>query len=109
MKKNIECKQSLQNLSKKANVTQLKSKCNWYDNREKSTKFFLNLEKCCTNQGCLCTIIVNKEELNDSQQINDVLYNFYQTLFKEKLFLFEECLQNFLYKVSLNFIKIKPL
>ena len=109
MKKNIECKQSLQNLSKKANVTQLKSKCNWYDNREKSTKFFLNLEKCCTNQGCLRTIIVNKEELNDSQQINDVLYNFYQTLFKEKLFLFEECLQNFLYKVSLNFIKIKPL
>ena len=44
--------------------------------------------------------IENKKELNDSQQINDALYNFYQTLFKEKLSILEECIQNSLDKVN---------
>ena len=52
-------------------------------------------------QVCLSTIIVNKKKLIDSQRINDALYNFYQSLFKEKLFLSEKCIQNFLDKVSL--------
>ena len=63
---------------------------------------FLNLAKYRATQGCLCTIISNKKELNNSQQINDVLYNFYQILFKEKLSLLEECIQSFLDKVSLS-------
>ena len=42
---------------------------------------------------------MNKEELNDSQQINDALYNFCDALFKEKLSLSEECIQSFLYNV----------
>ena len=41
-------------------------------------------------------------ELNNSQQIYDALYNFYQTLFKEKLSFSEECIQSFLDKVSLS-------
>ena len=52
-------------------------------------------------QGCLRAIIVNKKVLNDSQQTNDALYNFYQTRFKEKLSKSEEYIQNFLDKVSL--------
>ena len=52
-------------------------------------------------QVCLSTIIVNKKKLIDSQRINDALYNFYQSLFKEKLSLSEKCIQNFLDKVSL--------
>ena len=52
-------------------------------------------------QVCLLTIIVNKKKLIDSQRINDALYNFYQSLFKEKLSLSEKCIQNFLDKVSL--------
>ena len=52
---------------------------------EKLTKFFLNLEKHHATQVCLHTVIVNKKELNNSQQVNDALYNFYQALFKEKL------------------------
>ena len=46
-------------------------------------------------------VIMNKKELNYSQQINDALYNFYQILFKEKLSLLEECIQSFLDKVTL--------
>ena len=40
-------------------------------------------------------------ELNDSEQINDALYNFYLTLFKEKLSISEECILSFLDKLSL--------
>ena len=44
---------------------------------------------------------MNKKELNDSEQINDVLYNLYQALFKKELSLSEEGIQSFLDKVSL--------
>ena len=38
-------KQKLQNIyTKKVNGIRIRSKCNWYENGEKSTKFFLNLE-----------------------------------------------------------------
>ena len=43
---------------------------------------------------------MNKKELNDSQQINDALYNLYQTVFKEKLLISEECTQSFLAYVN---------
>ena len=43
---------------------------------------------------------MNKNELNHSQQINDALYNFYQSLFKEKPSLLEECIKSFLDEVS---------
>ena len=93
----LECKQKLQNIhTKKVNDIS-----NYYENGEKSTKFLLNLEKYRATQGCLRTIVVNKKELNNSQQINDALYNFYQTLFLNKLSLSEEWIQSFLHKVSL--------
>ena len=39
----LECKQKLQNIyNKKVNGIRIRSKCNWYENGEKSTKFFLN-------------------------------------------------------------------
>ena len=85
---------------KKVNGIRIRSKCNWYINGENSTNLFLNLEKYRATQGCLRTIIMNKKELSDSQQINDALYNSYQTLFKEKLFKSEEYIQSFLDKVS---------
>ena len=88
-------------IPKKINGIRIRSKCDWYENGDKSTKFFLNLEKYRATQGCLRTIIVNKKEINDPRQINDALYNFYQTLFKEKLSISKECIQSFLDKVSL--------
>ena len=44
---------------------------------------------------------MNKKELNNSQQINDALCNYYQTLFLNKLSKLEEFIQSFLDKVSL--------
>ena len=44
---------------------------------------------------------MNKKELSGCQQINYALYNFFQTLFKEKLSILEEYIQSFLDKVYL--------
>ena len=55
-------------IPKKINGIRIRSKCDWYENGEKSTKFFLNLEKYSATQGCLRTIIVNKKEINDSRK-----------------------------------------
>ena len=42
------CKQQLDAMYKeKARGIKIRSKCNWYELGEKSTKFFLNLEKHC--------------------------------------------------------------
>ena len=35
----------------KTNGITIRSKCNWYEHREKSSKFFLNLEKPCAVQN----------------------------------------------------------
>ena len=43
---------------------------------------------------------MNKKELNDSREINDALYSFYRTPFKEKLSISEEFIHSFLDKVS---------
>ena len=46
----LECKQKLQNIYiKKVNGIRIRSKCNRYENGEKSTKFFLNLEHVSCN------------------------------------------------------------
>ena len=37
----------------------LRSKCDWYEQGEKSTKFFLNLEKQRGNQNRIRKLIVN--------------------------------------------------
>ena len=37
----LECKDQLETIyTKKANGIKIRSKCNWYENGEKSTKFF---------------------------------------------------------------------
>ena len=60
----IEYKQRLSTIySNKVNAIRIRSKCDWYESREKSTKFFLNLEKTCSSQGVVRSILKNKIEI----------------------------------------------
>ena len=68
---------------------------------EKSTKFFRNLQKYRAAQGSLHTIIFSAKKINEPQEISNVLYDFYQTLFKGKFSLSEESIQSFLDILSL--------
>ena len=41
----------------------IRSKCDWYENGEKSTEFFSNLEKKRENQNQICNLINNSRNL----------------------------------------------
>ena len=43
----------------------LKSKCDWYEQGKKPTKFFLNLVKQRGNQKGIRKLIVNEKEINN--------------------------------------------
>ena len=46
-----------------AEGVRLRRKCDWYEQDEKSTKFFLNLEKQQGNQNRIRKLIVNEKEI----------------------------------------------
>ena len=63
----MEYKERLNTIySKKGNGIRIKSKCDWYENGEKSTKFFLNLKKSRSSQGVVRSILKNKIEVKKS-------------------------------------------
>ena len=60
----------------------IRSKCEWYEDGEKSLKFFLNLEKRCGAQNRVRKLIVKEKEITDPKESNN-LKVFYETLFKQ--------------------------
>ena len=66
-----------------AEGVRLRSKCDWYEQGEKSTKFFLNLEKQRDNQNRIRKLIVNEKEINNETEILNQIKLFYETLFQK--------------------------
>ena len=62
------------------------STCSWYEHGEKSSKFFLNLEKQRAVNGLLKKVIVNDREISTPLELNREIYEFYQKLFKKSVF-----------------------
>ena len=54
----------------------------WYEEGEKSSKFFLKLEKRRGFQGQIIKLIVNNQESTDQNKIQNELLYFYETLFR---------------------------
>ena len=54
---------SWRNIWKKAEGTRIRSKCLFYEEGEKSLKFFLNLKNCRGIQGQIWKLIVNNQEI----------------------------------------------
>ena len=79
----VSCKGKLDQFYKgKANGIRIRSKCNWYEYGEKSTKFFLNLEKTGAHQNKIRNILINGKEITDQKEVNNELFGFYNNLFK---------------------------
>ena len=66
-----------------AEGVRLRSKCDWYEQGEKSTKFFLNLEKQRGNQNRIRKLIANEKEINSETEILNQIKLFYETLFQK--------------------------
>ena len=61
-----------------------RSKCDWYEHTEKSTKFFLNLEKQRGAQNIIKKLIADDKEITDQTHILEYIREFYETLFKKR-------------------------
>ena len=70
---------------KKAKGIRIRSKCNWYEHGEKSTKFFLNFEKHRAIQSQIHSVIINRDEITDQDEINKQIFSFYQSLFSRQV------------------------
>ena len=80
------CKQQLDEIyARKAKGIKIRSKCNWYEHGEKSTKRFLNLEKNRAIQSQIHSVISNQDAITDQDKINKQMFSFYQSLFSRKV------------------------
>ena len=60
----------------------IRSKCDWYEHGEKSTKFFLNLEKQGGSQNTIKKLVIDDKEMTEQAHILEHIRQFYETLFK---------------------------
>ena len=67
-----------------AQRTRIRSKCDWYEHGEKSTIFFLNLEKQQGSQNTLKKLVVDDKEITDQTHILEHIREFYETFFKKR-------------------------
>ena len=82
----------------------LRSKCQVYEEGEKSTKFFLGLEKIKAINGTIDMVMgENNNEINDYQGILKEIKNFYTSLFTKKQL---DGSDNIVFLESLNLPKI---
>ena len=96
-------------IQKKANGIRIRSKCIWYKSGEKSSKFFLNLEKTCAKQGHLRKILVNENEIQGQREVDTHLYLFFKNLFTQKLSVCEENVTKFPDQISLPKLNIEQI
>ena len=64
----------------------IRSKCDWYEHGEKSTKFFLNLAKKRGNQNQICKLIIDEKEIDGDVEILKKIESFDKTIFKSQSF-----------------------
>ena len=84
---------------KKTEGARIRSKCLWYEEGEKLSKFFLNLEKRRGIQGQIRKPIVNNQEITHQNKIQNELLFFYETLFRNTSANTSEDCQSFLNEV----------
>ena len=97
----IETNEKLDKIyQEKTNGIRIRSKCNWYEHGEKSSKFFLNLEKSRAVQNQIRNVLIDNIEINNQKDINKELYLYYKNLFNERQHLSEHDINNFLNTVS---------
>ena len=79
-----KCKRDLEEIYDNiAEGIRTRSSCQWYEEGEKSSKFFLNLGKFNGTQSQIRKIIVNDQEVTEPNKIINEIRNFYESCFKE--------------------------
>ena len=98
----IDCRNKLDKIyEQKINSARIRSKCNWYQFGEKSSNFFLNLQKPRSTQSTIRNITKDKKNLTCHKKINQELFDFYKALFSENLNVSKNEIMEFLNLVSI--------
>ena len=98
----IEHKNNLENIyQKKVNGLRIRSKSEWYEHGEKSSKFFLNLEKSRAAQSQIRHLLSNGKETTDQKEILQELYSFYKELFTQNHQSSKNGIMNYLNKIEI--------
>ena len=61
----------------------LRSKCEWVEDGEKNTKFFLNLEKKNADNKLICKLEKDDKVIADQTEISNEIFDYYKTLYTE--------------------------
>ena len=78
----------------------IRSKCSWYEKGEKSTKYFLNLEKHGKSMTQVRKLRKDENEITDLSIINNELKQFYINLYSKKSLMTEEQCMDIISEVS---------
>ena len=96
------CKLELENIyDKKADGAKIRSKCGRYQNGEKPTKIFLNLEKQKAINTAIRHLIDDDKKITDHKEINVCICKFYKNLFKKNVSKSESEKESFLKNIAL--------
>ena len=87
----------------------IRSRCQWYEEGEKSSKFFLNLEKFNVVQSQIRKIIVSDQEITDRNIILNEIRIFYESIFKKGVSKRPSQIHDFLDKVQLPKLNITEI
>ena len=87
-----------------ATGVKIRTKCDWYQYGEKSTKYFLNLEKQKAVNVIVKKVIKNDIEITDQLKIQHELRMFYEQLFKKTICNTNSKIVSFLDNISLPVI-----
>ena len=80
------------------------SKCNWYELGEKSTKYFLNLEKKNAKSSTITKLDTGDKIISNHKEIFGEIENFYTNLFKNNNDKSKASCKRFLDKLSVPMI-----
>ena len=58
-------------------------KTKWYQEGEKGTKYFLNMQKAKNNKTELCSVLIDNQEIDDPNEIDKLVEEFYKTLYEK--------------------------
>ena len=98
----VHCKEELDKLYEgKINGAIIRSRCDWYEHGEKSSKFFLYLEKNRAIQNQIRTISCSEKEITNEKEINTDLFKFYKALLEPKIGVSNALIQDYLNSIEI--------
>ena len=85
--KNVEeyhkCKADLDEIYDNIAIgVKIRSKCQWYEENEKSTKYFPNLEKKHKEKSIIERLVTDKKELVKYDDSNNEIFSYFKSLFE---------------------------